>query len=268
MCTLNSGSHIEECLRSLTSINVGEIIVVDGGSKDNTLSVCTKYASKILRDKGTGLAQARNIGIAAASKKYVLNFGSDNIISHETLHSMLNKIENFRYDGVAATTIITHKSYLASCMNMYKLARYYEGEKTIIGTPNLFERALLTRYPYLPEATHSDDSYLCLQLKNENDSMFYMVGDHVIEIGKFSLKEVLQRWKNYGRSDYEVYNRESVNWSFMRKCKSLIYPFTNELYLPLLRTRGLLNKFYVVPFLIFITIVRYLFWAKNHMKGE
>jgi glycosyltransferase involved in cell wall biosynthesis len=59
----NEEKFIEDCLRCLKNQTVKpEIIVVDGHSKDRTVSIAKKYADKIVKDNKKGIADARNVG--------------------------------------------------------------------------------------------------------------------------------------------------------------------------------------------------------------
>ena len=73
ICTLNEEKNIEDCIKTIKSENVKEIIVVDGGSKDNTLKILDKINDiKLIKiNEGKGLAYQRMIGINNVSTKYV-----------------------------------------------------------------------------------------------------------------------------------------------------------------------------------------------------
>ena len=42
ICTLNEERNIEECIKTIKLENVKEILVIDGGSNDNTLKILDK----------------------------------------------------------------------------------------------------------------------------------------------------------------------------------------------------------------------------------
>jgi len=67
VCAKNEERYIENCLKCLKNQTIKpEIIVVDGHSKDRTVSIAKKYADRIVRDNKTGLAYARNFGCKIA----------------------------------------------------------------------------------------------------------------------------------------------------------------------------------------------------------
>lgn len=79
--TLNRERTIAACLKSIAdqTYSSKEIIIVDGGSRDKTLSIASEYASRITSDKGT-LGQARETGIKMSSGEILGIFDSDIIL--------------------------------------------------------------------------------------------------------------------------------------------------------------------------------------------
>ena len=94
VCSWDAEEIIGECLASLRKNGVGEIILVDANSLDKTRQIASQYVDKILTDPGDGLARARNIGIQEATGKYILNFGSDNILLEGSLEKMLSWLKS------------------------------------------------------------------------------------------------------------------------------------------------------------------------------
>ena len=82
MCNYNMDSTLENSLKSiLNQLNeVDEVVVVDDGSSDNSLSLLMKLREKynnlriipLIRDARRKLGETRNISIRAARGKYVL----------------------------------------------------------------------------------------------------------------------------------------------------------------------------------------------------
>lgn len=76
----NVEKYLRRCLETVihqTYSNL-EIILVNDGSKDNSLEICKNYANmddriKIIDKKNGGLSDARNYGIDKASGKYLFS---------------------------------------------------------------------------------------------------------------------------------------------------------------------------------------------------
>jgi glycosyltransferase involved in cell wall biosynthesis len=261
VCSWNAIQSIEKCLQSLLDNNV-KVIVVDANSNDGSKEVAIKYAYKVITDPREGLGAARNLGIENVTTKYVLNWGVDNILPKRQLEVMLDCLEKNNFGGVSAQTFIMSKkmNYLSKSLNLYKKARFYPGEKNVIGTPTLFETSLLKNNRYDNKMTWSDDGDICTRLAKKNYK-FAISPAFVYEYGYESFSTIFTRWKNYGRSDWEIFSKYSIDWSLKRRIQSILYPLYNELFIPLNKA-SFFDKIKLLPFLIFITLVRYIFWIK------
>lgn len=88
----NSGAFIKKCIESVLeqTIDNFELILVDDGSVDDTLSICEAYKHgdsriRIIHKENGGHTSARRAGLKAACGKYILFLDSDDWLSHETL---------------------------------------------------------------------------------------------------------------------------------------------------------------------------------------
>ena len=262
MCTKDTVATIEACLRAVLANRPGELIVVDGLSTDGTCEVAGEYASRVVSDGGKGLAFARNLGLETATKRYVAYVGPDNILQPGTLDRMVLEKERNGWVGVSAVTrILNPADYLSWCMDKYKAIRFSPGERSVIGTPTLFDRDILSRFRFDPDLTSSDDADLCARLTRVG----YRLGiaDVVVyEIGTCSLRNVLKRWLWYGQSDAEYYWKYSDQWTKRRKLFSLSHPLRSELLKPgWAAVRG--GDLLIIPFLLLITAIRYFGWARS-----
>ncbi len=266
VCTLNSIASIRECLLSLRDEGVGELIVVDAGSTDGTRAVARELADRVVDDPGTGLGNARNVGIAVTTKDFVLNMGSDNVMPPGQLAEMLRYLTAHRLQGVSAQTLIAGDDYLATSLNSWRRGRFPSGPAAIIGTPTLFDGTLLRAHPFDATRRFSDDSELCERWHHEFGAMFAISTAHVLEIGKTTWAEVLVRCRMYGISDAEVFALGSRSgWSATRKARSLAHPAKVDLVEPLMRL-DIADSARSAPFLVAFTALRYLSWATTAVK--
>lgn len=95
MATYNS----EKLLRRTLDAIVGqiypkdklEIIIVDGGSKDNTISIAQEYGCRILDNPKTEPVSAKLIGMREAKGKYLVTIDHDEVI--QNTRSIENKVK-------------------------------------------------------------------------------------------------------------------------------------------------------------------------------
>jgi Glycosyltransferases involved in cell wall biogenesis len=101
----NVEKYIAKCLESLISQTLHniEIICVNDGSTDNSLSILNSFAKqdrriKIINQKNHGAAAARNVGIKIAKSKYIMFCDSDDYYDDKMCAKMLNIITNHNVD--------------------------------------------------------------------------------------------------------------------------------------------------------------------------
>lgn len=89
IATYNSGQTLKRCLDSIISQlgDDGEIIIVDGASKDNTMEIVKSYNEKIaysISEPDKGVYDAWNKGIKHAKGKFITFVGSDDSMLPDT----------------------------------------------------------------------------------------------------------------------------------------------------------------------------------------
>lgn len=97
---LNEAEHIAYTLKSLQCYsNQGhEVIVIDGGSNDDTLSISEQYADKVLRSEA-GRAIQMNTGIAEAKGDVLLFLHADTKLPDDALCGIMSAVEEGYFWG-------------------------------------------------------------------------------------------------------------------------------------------------------------------------
>ena len=80
-----------------------ELIIINDGSKDNSLNICEAYAKqynniRLFTKENGGLSSARNFGIEKAKGDYLLFLDSDDLISSEMVGVLVDSIERSNSD--------------------------------------------------------------------------------------------------------------------------------------------------------------------------
>lgn len=92
----NVEKYLKRCIESLinqTYDNI-EILLIDDGSTDNSLNICSNYSKvdnriKVFHKENGGLSDARNYGIDRAKGDYVIFIDSDDYIDTDTCEKFL-----------------------------------------------------------------------------------------------------------------------------------------------------------------------------------
>ena len=260
VCTLNSENSLERCLISLVEI-VDFLIVVDGGSSDGTLAIADKYANLMLYDSGSGLGEARGLGLAQVKTDYILNCGADNILSSKVVNKMLKILESTPVVyGVSCQTVVEEKGYLSKVSNRIWRTRFTSGYSQMVGTPNIFRTQQLRKFGYSKTRGWSDDEEICIRMYREEKALFEIIDDECQEIGQATLRRQIYRYFHYGFSDFEIFSARKKEWNSLRQVKSILHPFRVELLNPVIRL-NVLDKFFCLPVMLSATLLRYSGWV-------
>lgn len=105
----NGEEYLERCMKSIyaQTFTDYEIILVNDGSTDNSLSLCKAYEAKddrisVINKSNGGLGSARNAGMAVARGEYITFPDVDDWIEPEMCAEMYALAENGKYDVVIA----------------------------------------------------------------------------------------------------------------------------------------------------------------------
>jgi glycosyltransferase involved in cell wall biosynthesis len=94
----NAEKTITQCLDSLFAqeqpAEQYEVIVVDGGSKDRTLSSVEKYPVKLIKDDGGSISHGRNLGVQASRGEFVAFTDSDCVVPSDWLSSLFKELQS------------------------------------------------------------------------------------------------------------------------------------------------------------------------------
>ena len=260
ICTRNSKDSIRQCLDSITMF-ISNVIVVDGGSTDGTLSILKDYEVVLLRDSGSGLGEARNLGVTNVKTKYVLNCGADNVLQRDLAEAMIKKIEsNEQLFGVSCLTHVADKGYLAGACNSIWKTRFNSGLVPMIGTPNLFRREHLVNFGYSKARGWSDDEDICFRMRTELGAKFEIINQSCFEVGQASWRRLIYRYFHYGYSDFEIFSNRKKDWPYMRKLKSIFHPYRVEFGRPIMKLK-FIEKIIYFPVYFSACLIRYSGWA-------
>jgi len=123
----NVEKYIVRCLKSIENQTFGidklEVILVNDGSSDNTISYLKAFKNKYMDsviiidfEHNRGLSMARNAGLDMASCEYVLFIDSDDTIDKTAVEKMYDKADEFDCDIVSSTyKSISHEKDEISC---------------------------------------------------------------------------------------------------------------------------------------------------------
>jgi glycosyltransferase involved in cell wall biosynthesis len=111
--TYNAQPYLARCLQSIKDLdypaNKIEIIIADGGSSDNTLSIAKKYTDRIFNNKRRIAEFGKKLAFINSTGMFLVFLDSDNIIaSKDWLTRLLEPFREPDVIGVESTYLIAN----------------------------------------------------------------------------------------------------------------------------------------------------------------
>jgi glycosyltransferase involved in cell wall biosynthesis len=107
--TRNEAEQIAECVRHLDWTS--DIVVVDGGSGDDTVPRARAAGARVITDGPRGIGEQRNSGIAAARHEWVFALDADERIGPELAQELI---------ALAGAKSATHEAYRVKRRNAFQ----------------------------------------------------------------------------------------------------------------------------------------------------
>lgn len=217
----NAEKELKKCVESIlrqTQKNI-EIILIDDGSADASLSICQKYAEgdcrvKVVHQKNAGVSAARNAGIEMATGQYIGFVDSDDWIAPEMYERLLSEAERTGSDVVMcdATTV------------------YDDGRTQADTITQLSENRILKKSDFTPSLLLEMAGSACRCIyKNDRYSDKQRKYPLVFPLGvKFSEDRIFNLYA-FGQSNKVCYLKESYYNRFMN-VKSAVHRFHQDYF--------------------------------------
>jgi glycosyltransferase involved in cell wall biosynthesis len=265
LLNLNNDEHLKQCLNSLLQQSFKEtvIVVVDGGSTDNSINILKEYAKnnnqiRFFIQKNPGTGRARNELIEYVKKHFpqaekIVWGDSENLYHRDYLSNLLR----VNADVVGGVSIINSDSPLSQA-----LWWYYNGfrGKTIVGNNEAIKVCLFERYSYLP-ITRTEDFFFHKELKKSKVKV-KKVNNAVCYVRTVESFSDFVRWEK---------SRVKGLWEGAKLTKSEFTLFATYFFtvLILLSYFGvfylltLFNPLLIIPYASILPLISFYMWMKG-----
>ena len=175
MAVRNEQRYLDGAVRSILDQNGvnHELIVIDDNSTDDTLEIVTALAKgdqriRVLRNPKSGKSAAFNLGVSAATGRFVCLFAGDDLMPQGSLAARFNMVKD-RPMGVPVVGLCKLKSFSTTKRFDGHVLPRGRGRGSTSGVSPLMNRlALQTMFP-VPESLPNEDTWLYLCLTNFPD---------------------------------------------------------------------------------------------------
>lgn len=265
ICNKNSIKFLKKTIPIYKKIKLGQLIVIDGKSKDGSIEYLKKEKIDVISDYGKGLSYSRKIGIKNSTKKFILITGPDDFCDKEFFKKLCGKFKKSNFE--AANFLLKIKkpiTYWDYGLNFYFNYIRKPGINKVIGTPTIFDKNIFKKIKYHINTCGCDDTDISEQLINNH----YKIGTLNIKCNqgnRNNFKNIFDKFNLYGISDFNYY--EFKNKYFCLKNLLITYyrPLKHFICLFFLSLRSFRLK--LILFIIIITVLRYRGLLNKHYKN-
>ncbi len=171
----NAQNHLERCIGSILAQTYRdlELIILNDGSKDQSLPVCEAFRAKdsriLLVDKdNSGVSDTRNLGLKLAGGKYIQFVDSDDHIAPDYTQNLVTAAEQNHADLVIAP----YKMVILAGVS--KPEQVLEKLQDDLGVMSVARPPEVREYGFLPAGIYNKDTF-ALRLMDKPASYFYSV---------------------------------------------------------------------------------------------
>lgn len=210
--TYNAGTTIERCLNSVQSQTYKnlEIIVIDDGSRDNTINIINQFYKsdkriKVFSKKHNGASSSRNYGLKQANGYYVYFMDADDSLSPKAIEALVNTANisnadvvicnmNFIYGNRIHQPLRLKDTPLNKQQFVIAIAQDAQGY-----TPNkLYRRDCIKNVKFNTQITMCEDFLFNIEV-SKNINKAYIINEYLYNY-----------YQSSDSSSNRVYNRESA----------------------------------------------------------
>ena len=256
--TYNAQEHLERCLRSIQGQSYPkekiEILIVDGGSTDNTLKISARFKATVLSNPKRLAEYGVQIGVKEATGDFLVIFACDNeLIGNDWIQKVINVFSED--DSISAVW-----GRLASGENDSGLNKYFEliqsdplnwflnknldkykkrastNDKAFLkfnvncrkpliwGANGLAYRAEKIKKIWAQESYLGDNDAFQYMIEQGNDKVAYFDGPFVYHHHVAKLGDWIKKWqRNFIQHLADKHQTRNMNWAFADNFKIKLF---------------------------------------------
>lgn len=180
----NTSAYLHQCLDSVltqTYTNL-QVVLVDDGSKDNSLEICQQYAAQdprveVYHQENQGVATARNVLLSKIKGDYFLFVDSDDWIEPLMVEYLLSQVMAYNVEMVTCAKVQKDsdkgKSAMEELWNQDKLLKEFLRHVNFSGAlwNKLFKTSLLGDARFRTDIWYGEDALFTWQLIQNVDKV-------------------------------------------------------------------------------------------------
>jgi glycosyltransferase involved in cell wall biosynthesis len=208
--TYNSAETVEDTIQSVLAQDYPNIeyIIVDGASKDDTLSIVNRYKDKIATiqsEPDKGIYDAMNKGVRLATGDLIGILNSDDFYADaHVISDIVKTVQSAGADGCYADLVYVDRNETSRVVRTWKSGEYRHGQ---------FMRGWMPPHPtfFVKRTMYEAHGTYSLQLRSAADYelMLRFIHKHGIKVSY--LPRVITKMRAGGQSNVTIKNRWRAN---------------------------------------------------------
>ena len=205
----NTSELLLQCLNSIYDTNPShetEVIVVDNGSADDSVSMVEQHFSEvrlIKNDRNVGFARANNQGLSIGQGRYFMLLNSDTIITQGAIDILIDIADSHLDLGIVGPQLLNMDGTVQKSWGSFPsffselVGKNFRTRHPVTNVPDAYEvdwvlgACMLIRRKAVAEVGHLDDSYFfyseeidwCLRLKKKNWNIWHLTSAQIYHLG-------------------------------------------------------------------------------------
>ena len=221
----NSSATIKECLEAVfvQSYPFKEVIVVDDGSLDDTVSIASKHPVRIIRHKvNKGLACARNTAINNTESEFLAAIDSDCVLHPDWLKLIMRRFISPDIAGVGGKLVDKYKDTVYDSWRSVHMKQYWDirdNPSFLFGSNTVFRKSALIKAGLYNEkyTSNYEDVELCERMKKKGHSFAYEPHAIVLHLKRDDMRSLLNSYWEWHKEYYLKKNYYSSKKNFADK---------------------------------------------------
>lgn len=274
--TKNAGNKFDDTLKAIFTQNEKdfEVIIIDSGSTDNTLSIASNYPTKIYKIKSTEFThgKTRNLSTKYANGDYIVFLSQDAVPENSNwLKNIIRPFSNKKIAGVFSRQIPHKESSINEKFFYYShfpSKNYLNTSEQNLTLKDIFfsnassaiRREMLEQYPFDEEIIMSEDQEWSSRMLTLGFYTAYESSSIVVHSHNYNFFQTLKRYFDGAYSLKQILEGSFFYFGFTYIVMESLYVFTHA---PHMLPKSILNNVAKIAGTSLALIARYLPYKFN-----
>jgi glycosyltransferase involved in cell wall biosynthesis len=223
----NAERYIKECLESILmqSYPIDEVLIIDDGSTDNTVSICSRFLVKIISHPGNrGLSATRNTAFRAARNEFVASLDADCKAKSDWLEKLMGHFSDTNVAGVGGKLIEKYNLRPADKWRTIHMSQSWgeqivENPGYLAGSNNVYRKSAIFQVGLYNEAyvSNYEDIDISRRLISNGFKIIYSPDACIEHLRRDTLRSAL---KTYWHWVFHYYRKPDTLKQLSQKAKN------------------------------------------------